>query len=229
MKVSCKNINTRADSYLNVIEHFLGHSVSYMVLCLIYLFATCVTNYLIPPVEISGLLVTPQLFRCSCGTGLDSKKLRQSGRYFLYIPMAALLRDLLEVAETEEEILRFMDQVKQTKDGNMHNVFDAIRYKKLLEVPPLYSASCHSVSMLTYKFNIDGVESCKSASNSLYPLQVMLNELPPKLANKLVLTPFLFIKSKENDMAFKQEYLKVFADDCNELSETGNLVQLMLK
>ena len=159
----------------------------------------------------------------SCAVALNRRALSRDGRYFLYIPLGQLMRSFLEVKENEELVYQFISKEPESTD-NMTDVTDSVRYKTLKSVGKIESASvgqhpCYD--SFTFQLNLDGVETAQSASNSLYPLQVLFNEIFPSLRRKYILTPFLFLKNKEKDIVFNQNYLSVFVEECKELYVSG--------
>ena len=67
--------------------------------------------------------------------------------------------------------------------------------------------------------NTDGVEYTSSTSKSLYPVFLCVNELPPHLRSKLIITPFLFTKTKGEK--FDEKLMSLLVLHLNEMNVNG--------
>ena len=159
-----------------------------------------------------------------CGIDVEEKRLRKDGRYFLYTPISGLLKAYLESERNEKDILEFITRMNQGSPI-LSDITDSERYKALREVygrmRQAPGNSFRGYDMMSFMINIDGVQAAKSATNSLYPLQVSLVELSPSLRRQSILTPFLIMKNKSKGIDFKESYLQPFIDECNELATKG--------
>ena len=71
---------------------------------------------------------------------------------------------------------------------------------------------------ITLTWNTDGVPVFKSSSYSIWPVQCMVNELPPHLRSKNILMTGLWFGQTKPHM---NTFLKPFVDECRELEKTG--------
>lgn len=74
---------------------------------------------------------------------------------------------------------------------------------------------------LTYNFNTDGMPIFNSSKRSIWPLLLILNELPPSLRFKHVLLCALWIGNKEPTPTMMNTFLKQFVEQAMRLSKEG--------
>ena len=111
------------------------------------------------------------------------------------------------------------------KSGAISQVFaNPIEDPQSTNTPPLRSRVYivrHDIQRLTLQINMDGLEVAKSSASSLYPVMVIINELPPTIRQRNILVPFLFRKHGEVD--FSDNLLKILRDDLNNLFNQNGL------
>lgn len=83
-------------------------------------------------------------------------------------------------------------------------------------VPPFTNSI---LPMITLVVNSDGVEHVKSSPQSLTPVLLCVNELPPKLRSEMIITTMLFVKTKT--MKFDDRLLWRLVADLNKLGTDG--------
>ena len=67
--------------------------------------------------------------------------------------------------------------------------------------------------------NVDGVEKNKSSKTSLYPVQLIINELPPHLRGMFIIVPHIFMKGEH--AKFDDKILRPFIEEMNHLYRHG--------
>lgn len=78
-----------------------------------------------------------------------------------------------------------------------------------------------NLNFITLNFNTDGVPLCNSAKKSFWPLQIIINELPPKLRFKHPILTGLSINKKEPTPEFMNSYMQLFVKQMELLSNNG--------
>ena len=120
-----------------------------------------------------GILVCKNS-RCNV---IEEERLRRN-KYFMYLPLKAQLKDLLENHDVADEIEKVFEK-KKIVHTNIEDIFDGEMYKKAM--------SGLSKFDLSLSFNTDGVPIFNSSKCSLWPILATVNELPPKLRRTHVL------------------------------------------
>lgn len=70
----------------------------------------------------------------------------------------------------------------------------------------------------SYIFNTDGCQTLNSSKVSMWPIYIMINELPLKIRSRNIITAGLWVHKFEPDM---QIFLQPFVNQANELATTG--------
>ncbi|KAL5263690.1 hypothetical protein ACHWQZ_G008907 [Mnemiopsis leidyi] len=152
---------------------------------------------------------------CGCGTIICSTSLMKSGHTFMYSPVERSLKFLLR--QNFVAILQYI--AKDQSAGVLTDVLDSKRYEELecIPYPSFTEGSC--IRRVTLQINIDGLEVSKSSNSSLYPVMIVINELPPYLRQRNMVVPFLFRKS--GDVDFTDSLLKNLVQELNSLFLKG--------
>ena len=127
------------------------------------------------------------------------------------------LKVLLKDEEIKTALLKGIRNAKERandESGQMRDVYDGVLYKRLQRKYPVYS-------FVTLNFSTDGAPVCNSGKKSFWPMQAILNELPPKLRFKYPLLVGLSINKKEPSPQFMNEYMKHFINQLEPLAEKG--------
>ena len=75
--------------------------------------------------------------------------------------------------------------------------------------------------VLTYIFNTDGASVFQSSKRAIWPIFIILNELPPKLRFRHTLSAGLLLVKNEPSSAMMNTYLQSFVNQAKELSSVG--------
>ena len=148
---------------------------------------------------------------------VEQDNLKKTGQTFLYSLLENSFRSTLEVQQNHDSILENIS--RNHLQGALSDVTDSQHYKEIVRLPfPAYTMGS-SIQRLTLQINMDGLEVAKSSASSLYPVMVIINELPPTSRQRNILVPFLFRKHGEVD--FSDNLLKILRYDLNNLNHNG--------
>lgn len=114
-----------------------------------------------------------------CHFKYDLSTCKKNGNFFIYLPLASQLRDLLENSEIFSKLGRCHSGV--TSDDAVSDIFDGSEMQQTILENNI------SESDLTLLWNCDGVPVFESSGYSIWPLQCVVNELPPESRKKHVL------------------------------------------
>lgn len=153
--------------------------------------------------------------QCTCGS--EYNLTTQSSNYIIAVDLKYQLEILLQDEEIKIALLKGIQDVKLRENDSteIRDVYDGLLYKNLQEK---YSDVSH---LVTLNFSTDGAPVCNSGKKSFWPLQVILNELPPKLRFKYPLLAGLSIDKKEPSAKFMNAYMKQFINQLEPLAEKG--------
>ena len=149
----------------------------------------------------------------SCGEKFDYDKCLNDETYFMYIPLEGQLIDLL-MDQKLCECLTDRDVETFFRSNVISDVTFAGLYKDLVVKHGL-TGNDMSVTWTT-----DGIPVFKSSTYSIWPLQCIINELPPHLRSQNVLLTGLWFGNKKPCM---NTFLKPFVDECSKLEVHGFL------
>lgn len=137
---------------------------------------------------------------CTCGNNHSAEVLLSNGSYFLCLDWRSQLSNLLEAKGP-----------LPSKPGLKVDVSD-------ITESPAYSQLPLGPDDVTLTWNTDGVPVFHSSEYSVWPLELMVNELPYKERINNVLLAGLWFGPKKPNM---QSYLIPFVEEMNELSTNG--------
>jgi hypothetical protein len=147
---------------------------------------------------------------CSnCGEEFIPDDCLKSGNFFVYIPLKQQLVDILKNPKLHDYMTN-RDLTAQTI--YVSDITSSLLYQQLVEKHHL------SENDITLTWNTDGVPVFKSSSYSIWPIQCMVNELPPHLRSKNILMTGLWFGQTKPHM---NTFLKPFVDECRHLENTG--------
>lgn len=149
------------------------------------------------------------------------ENLHREGNFFLYTPIAEQLASLLTLNENEKAIIKFQNVIREAQEYEyICDVINADRYKELVSKTSM-ATNGSEIPFLSFSINLDGVQASKSSQNSIYPLMLVLNELPYHLRQCNILIPFIFLKCRGSQSKFHTNYLTPFVNDMKQLGEKG--------
>lgn len=125
-----------------------------------------------------------------CQFRVDKEYLEDQQMFFYTMPLEDQIKDSLKDPEVLSQI---------GKHGNVSDIVHGDVYKRLVRDKVI------SDKDLTIQFNTDGARVFKSAQKSLWPIQVVINELPFHIGNnKPILTGVWFGKGLHEWTHFKK-------------------------
>lgn len=147
---------------------------------------------------------------CSdCGEEFIADDCVKNGTFFLYIPLKQQLVDLLN----DTKLYNYLtNRDLTTQTTIISDITSSLLYKQLVQKHHF------SGNDITLTWNTDGVPVFKSSTYSIWPIQCMVNELPPHLRSKNILMTGLWFGKTKPDM---NTFLKPFVEECRELERTG--------
>ncbi|XP_071578684.1 uncharacterized protein [Temnothorax nylanderi] len=95
----------------------------------------------------------------------------------------------------------------------MSDVHDSLLYKNI--------AQNQGCKVLTFNFNTDGFPIFKSSKNSIWPLSLIINEMPPKCRFQTLILASLWVSKSEPKPKFMNLYLKFFIQQMEKLMNDG--------
>ena len=128
------------------------------------------------------------------------------------------IKMLLQDEEVESELLKNLNVVKKMTNKNstdITDVYDDELYKELLRKYSLNS------NVLTYIFNTDVAPIFHSSKLSLWSIQIIINELPPRLRFKYLLLAGICILKQEPSAKVMNMYMEQFMQETKSLRENG--------
>lgn len=129
--------------------------------------------------------------------------------FFMIIDPSEAIADILK--EHENYYHYVINERKHVKN-HFRDIYDGRKYRKFVDnLPPHYE-------YITFNFNTDGAPKFKSSKYSIWPIYLMINEIPiQERMNNLITCGMWFGKSKPEMTSF----LKPFSEKMKELSTTG--------
>ncbi|KAH9359742.1 hypothetical protein HPB48_021301 [Haemaphysalis longicornis] len=148
-----------------------------------------------------------------CGKEYVGRELVRSGSFFVGLPLKKQLGSLLSSKTVSDAVATTLGKPSHNVGSSgMNDVTDGHHYQ---------SVRCQrgvSPTDLTLTLNSDGSPVFKSSTYSIWPVQALLNELPPLLRWANVMMPFLWYGKSHPDMTL---LLQAFVDEMEELNRTG--------
>ncbi|XP_063970048.1 uncharacterized protein LOC135157631 [Lytechinus pictus] len=149
----------------------------------------------------------------TCNEDCFVRDLTQSN-FFITADLTSQIRTLLE----KKDIARNLSyrHTRQRTPGNIEDIYDGSFYKEMsAEGKPL-----NNNHNLSYIINSDGLPVFKSSKYSLWPIYLMINELPPKMRMQNLILAGVWFGKTEPKM---EMFLNKFVDEAKLLSTEGVL------
>lgn len=100
------------------------------------------------------------------------------------------------------------------EEGIYYDIYDGKVYRNFVENLPLDERNRYA----TFTFNCDGAPTFESSTFSIYPVQIMINELPQEVRTVNTIVCALWFGKSKPDM---KVLLKGYVNDMNELTDSG--------
>ena len=145
-----------------------------------------------------------------CSNVIDVSNLNKSGFFFTF----HIKRDIKNVIE--KNMISYNEIMTENRRNNktIKDIYDGRKYKELKK--KLKKIDCNYFA--TAIFNSDGSPIFSSSTLSVWPIQILINELPfEERMKNVILSGLWFGKGKPNMNIF----MGAFADHLNDLSENG--------
>lgn len=147
----------------------------------------------------------------TCQKIYKGSELTSRGSFFVSLPVEKQLASVLSDDSVKEELLKSLEKngkpVASASDITEGTMYTKSRRK--------LKCSKHD---LTVTMNADGGSMFNSSNYSIWPVQLIINELPPRLRWSSVLLPLLWYGGKHPNMSL---LLQAFAKQMQMLSERG--------
>lgn len=125
--------------------------------------------------DCNALLGTGDSLHCMiCDNDLNKKELINKGSFFIYMNIKNQIEDKLADGNISRCLFSEKNEdsfIKDIQDGKMYKTF-------------LGGELCNGYKNLSLSMNFDGAPVFESSSFSIWPMQLMINELPPEIRRK---------------------------------------------
>lgn len=146
-----------------------------------------------------------------CKKAFDPDSNMKSGQFFLYMPIKDQIKFKLQNTNIMSDILKFKTNFETTSSKKYRDILDGNLYSSVpgLKIP----------NNISIQFNIDGIPMHKKAKYNIWPIQCMINELPPAKRKENVIVCGLWFGRDKPIMS--DNFLKPFVSEMMELSSNG--------
>lgn len=147
-----------------------------------------------------------------CGRMCDGRPLLNDGNFYLSLPIKQQLTSLLAANDVSTALSERLTDINSRPDTGteMSDITDGSVYRAVRQ-----KLNCHD---LTLTINADGSPLFKSSKYSIWPVQIMINELPEHLRHKNVLVSMLWYGQTHPDMSL---LLSTFVEQMEDLAAEG--------
>ncbi|KAL1479656.1 hypothetical protein MTO96_051678 [Rhipicephalus appendiculatus] len=164
--------------------------------------------------ETKGSLEERQKLRVECAVCRKKyvgQDLMRTGNFFVSLPIERQLMSILSSKTASTALAENLNRPEST-NGSMRDMSDGHQY---LSARQQVSMAPHD---LTLTVNSDGSPVYKSSKFNIWPVQVILNELPPRLRWGNVMTPLLWYGQQHPHMPM---LLQAFVQQLEKLNASG--------
>ncbi|KAK3922582.1 Activator of SKN7 protein 10 [Frankliniella fusca] len=146
----------------------------------------------------------------------DCKQINQANdprrwRYFVSFDILPQLQGLFNKTDVFEKLINPRDRINQYDDNSIRDVYDGEMYRKFVT----NFCVSNEIRYISFTFNTDGVALYSSSNGSIWPIFLMVNELPPVLRmQNLIIAGLWFGK----DHSIFDLFLRPTVDQLNKLS-----------
>lgn len=147
-----------------------------------------------------------------CRKAYEGRDLVRAGSFFVSLPFDKQLAAVLSSETAGSAVMASLTKANAEPMTSMGDITDGHRYRFAREEANM------GVHDLTLTINSDGSPVFKSSKYAIWPVQVTINELPPRLRWKNVLMPLLWYGNEHPDMTL---LLQAFVSQMKKLNESG--------
>lgn len=144
-----------------------------------------------------------------CTNKCNTKDLKENN-FFITVPLAPQMKCILE--QLDDTMLNY--RKNRSNNGSISDILDGEMYRELSSPGHIL----HDDRNFSYIFNTDGSPVYNSSPYSIWPIHVLLNELPPRERGKNMALAALWFGKGHPKMC---SYMKYFVEDAKNLSERG--------
>jgi hypothetical protein len=148
----------------------------------------------------------------TCNENYQKKQLMDKGNFFIHLPLAPQLARLLQRDEIYSSLSYRFTRATANPDA-IEDIYDGTMYRSLGN--GLLMQNPNAISLT---FSTDGLPLFSSSNYSIWPLQAIVNELPPKLRKENILLFGIWFGPQKPSM---NTFLEPFVDEMRELYENG--------
>lgn len=131
--------------------------------------------------------------------------------FFVLIDPSKQISDLVNIYQEQYE---YIIKERRSSDDCLRDIYDGLKYKEFLNsLPPE-----DRYNYVTAIFNTDGAPKFKSSQTSIWPIYIMLNELPFDIRIRKLVTCGLWIGKKKPEMC---AFVDKFVDMMTKLQKKG--------
>nr|XP_054769803.1 uncharacterized protein LOC129277674 [Lytechinus pictus] len=135
------------------------------------------------------------------------------GNFFVTTDLKLQVRALFERSDISPH-LQYRSSRHKVAQDNIEDIYDGEFYRNMMKDGEPLSDN----NNFSYTFNSDGFPCFKSSKYSLWPIYIMINELPPRLRTKNLILAGVWFSKCEPKMEI---FLEKFTQEANKLSEEG--------
>ncbi|XP_067214367.1 uncharacterized protein [Linepithema humile] len=147
-----------------------------------------------------------------------------SSKYFVSTDIKFQLQTVLRNSNVCKLLLRNIKNIESKLTNKNLNtivdVYDGEIYKTL------YNSKRKNTILLTFNFNVDGAPISKSSKSSMWPIQLIINELPKNIRFRYILLAGICITKSEPNSQFMNLYMNVFIEQIRDLMKNGIVISL---
>lgn len=138
---------------------------------------------------------------------------RLDDNFFLTTSLVSQVEGLLNRPDISSQ-LSYKEDRQKVHENNLEDIFDGLVYQELFNP----GGPLHDTTNLTYTFNTDGMPIFSSSKCSLWPIYLIINELPPKTRKENMILAGVWFGKCEPKMNL---FLSKFVQEANKLAVDG--------
>lgn len=134
-----------------------------------------------------------------------------ASNYFVILDPSTEISNLIK---THEDYYNYIVNERINETGEIRDIYDGQCYKMFVKNLPQNEKSRY----VTAIFNTDGAPRFESSQDSIWPIQIQINELPPQSRLKNVITCGMWFGKNKPEMSI---FLNIFVKEMNKINEKG--------
>ena len=160
-------------------------------------------------------IMTTGVLKCPICSRPISRK--EGGNYFLIMPVKEQIANILESA-SKNGVLNSKQRFSPhfNSPNSISDIYDGEPYRLMSADQKMLG----NLDNFSYTFHVDGAQVSRSSSGTIWPINLIINELHPKDRGKHIVMAALWYGKSEPHM---QMLMKAFVDEMNDLQQAGVL------